>query len=263
MIDRILPLLNDLIPEDIAIKGISKVSPKLGEFIKSAALMGFSAKDSLGYLKNQAEGKSSNQNLRADELAGQARIKQGNQFPDLAMKALKGGAGGLGAGIAVNALGGILNNENQPELASHESESGFEEPRSEALGNFNEKVKKNSLKDNLQDQFNQEYGQKKPEQRNILQQYSPELYQFLVGHIQQGRSPLEAGAIAQQDKKFLPIIKRLEKDHKAPFSSILQAIFPAMGQQLQGQSEPNQQGQGQQALMQSMQQLQQLLGKRK
>ncbi len=67
--------------------------------------------------------------------------------------------------------------------------------------------------------------QKPPEQQNIISQYSPELLSFLEDHITKGRAPLEAGALAQLDPKFKKIISKMEADHKAPFSSILQTIF--------------------------------------
>lgn len=87
------------------------------------------------------------------------------------------------------------------------------------------------------------------ENQNIIQQYSPELHQFISEHIQQGRSPLEAGAIAQLDRKggksFKSIIKKIEQDHKSPFSAILQTVYgsqeaQAQPQQAQSQQQPEQ-----------------------
>ncbi len=68
-------------------------------------------------------------------------------------------------------------------------------------------------------------NQAKPDQRNVLEQYSPELFDFLKQQIQKGRAPLEAGALAQLNSKFKKVISQLETDHKTPFSSILQSIF--------------------------------------
>lgn len=61
--------------------------------------------------------------------------------------------------------------------------------------------------------------------RNIIQQYSDQLAAFLENHIKNGRQPLEAGALAQLDPKFQKIINKIEKDHKSPWSSILQSIY--------------------------------------
>lgn len=60
---------------------------------------------------------------------------------------------------------------------------------------------------------------------NIIQQYSPELNQFMDQEIKKGRKPIEAGAIAQNDKRFSNIIEKLSKDHKTPWSSIIESIF--------------------------------------
>lgn len=70
----------------------------------------------------------------------------------------------------------------------------------------------------------QEASQPK-DQRSIIEQYSPELHQFLIGEIQKGRSPIEAGALAQLQKPFMKVIEKMQKDHKTNFSSILQSIF--------------------------------------
>jgi hypothetical protein len=60
---------------------------------------------------------------------------------------------------------------------------------------------------------------------NIIQQVSDQLYEFLQNHIKQGRNPLEAGALAQLDPKFKNDISKLEKQHKTPWSAILQTVF--------------------------------------
>jgi hypothetical protein len=125
---------------------------------------------------------------------------------------------------------------------------------------------KQFLKDKLQPKENAQ------DNRNIIEQYSPELHQFIEGEIQKGRQPLEAGALAQLKKEFADPIKKLTKDHKAPFSALLQTVYGGGQQSQQGQQQPqpqqpqqgqpqNQQsGQGQQALMAIMQKINQTLG---
>ena len=70
-------------------------------------------------------------------------------------------------------------------------------------------------------------GSKEPakEDRNIIEQESPELFSFLDQAIKGGRNPIEAAAIAQNDKRFAPIIQKLMKAHKTPWSSIIESIF--------------------------------------
>lgn len=95
--------------------------------------------------------------------------------------------------------------------------------------------------------------QETPNQQNIIEQYSPELFQFISDLIGKGRSPLEAGALAQLDKRFMKVIKSMETDHKTPFSSILQSVF--------GSTQQNKQQQGadtDQALMAALQKILQM-----
>jgi hypothetical protein len=129
---RILPFLSEHIPIDLAIKGISKISPKIGDFIKKGMSQGMDVKEGFQFLKDQIQPK-----------------------------------------------------EEEPEKKQ-------EQPK---------------------------------ENRNIIQQYSPELHEFLKNEIAGGRPLLEAGALAQINEKFKGLIKKLEKDHKTNFSSILQTIY--------------------------------------
>jgi hypothetical protein len=171
---KIMPFLNEYIPTDLAIKGISKISPKLGDFLNKGMEQGLNVKEGLDFIKERM-GKSQEQN-------------------------------------------------------------------------------------------------KSPDKRSIIEQYSPELNQFLQAEIQKGRQPLEAGALAETSGKFKKAIGDMVKDHKAPFSSILESVFGSaqqpkagpQGQQPgQDQQQPQQAGQGQQALMASMDKLQKILSMRK
>ena len=164
---RIMPFLSELIPSDLAMKGLSRISPKLGDFLRKGQSMGLKIKEGLRYVKEEIQPK--------------------------------------------------------------------------------EKTK---------------------DSRNIIEQYSPELHQFILDQIQQGRSHIEAGALAQLESKgskgFKSVIDKITKDHKAPWSAILQTVY-GQGQEAAQQAQkiqPTQQqgGQGQQALMAILQKLQQARG---
>lgn len=76
------------------------------------------------------------------------------------------------------------------------------------------------------------------ENRNIIEQYSPELFQFINEQVKgRGLDPLQAGAIAQNEPKFSQIIKKISEDHKSPWSNILQSVFG--NNQAKGQAQPN------------------------
>ncbi len=87
------------------------------------------------------------------------------------------------------------------------------------------------VKDFIGSKVEEGVEQSKPakENRNIVEMYSPELHQFIQEQIQSGRSPLEAGALASLGKKggkdFKKIIEKMEKEHKSPFSAILQTVY--------------------------------------
>lgn len=60
---------------------------------------------------------------------------------------------------------------------------------------------------------------------NIIEQVSPELHQFISDQIKQGREGYAAGAIAQKDKRFAPVIEKLIKEHKMSWADIIEQIY--------------------------------------
>lgn len=115
------------------------------------------------------------------------------------------------------------------------------------------------IKDFIKDKAKGGNEEKPQEQRNIIEQYSPELFQFLKSEVDNGRNPLEAAALARLPTKknnFEKVIKKIEGDHKTDFSSIIQSIFGSAQQPQQAQPQQNenqnmqpQQGNSDQALM--------------
>jgi hypothetical protein len=57
---KIAPFLNTLIPEDLAMKGISKISPKIGHFLEKGKQLGLNVKEGFDYLKSQIKPKKDN-----------------------------------------------------------------------------------------------------------------------------------------------------------------------------------------------------------
>ena len=169
---RILPFLNEFITPDIAIKGISKISPKIGGMLQKGMEQGLDVKEGFEYLKNNLVG-----------------------------------------------------------------------------------------------------SQEKPkENRGIIEQYSGDLNFYLKELIGSGTPPQAAAKMALKVGQYKSTIQQLEKDHKTPFSTIVENEFGTgeLAQQpaQQVQSAPPQQqsqqaqqpGQGQQALMSILQKIQQSRG---
>jgi hypothetical protein len=103
-----------------------------------------------------------------------------------------------------------------------------------------------------------------PEKKNIIAQYSDKLHQFLQNLIREGKSPVEAGAIASVQPEFKEVIKKMSKDHKATWNDILINTFgpgekaQAQPQQEQTQQLQPQQGNSDQALLAAMQKILQM-----
>jgi hypothetical protein len=100
------------------------------------------------------------------------------------------------------------------------------------LGKFissseNQGFDQNEILDFVKDKVNETTNQEEPAKQsgNIIKQYSPELFSFLKQNIDKGRNPIEAAAIAQNDKRFADVIKKLIKDHKTSWSEIIQGVF--------------------------------------
>lgn len=235
MIAQMMPFLSRYLPAGLAIKGISKVNPKLADFITTATSAGYTADSIIDFLRSRTETqgiKSERQRLQEGATQGTLRpdeMSNLQRLTDQGPSKLIAGGIGTGLGGAAALLGGG---------------SGQEMPEEAAVV--------------------QQTAQQPMQQHNIIEQYSPELHQFILSHTKQGRSPLEAGALAQLDKKFMNVIKKIESDHKAPFSAILESIFGSAMQPQKAAKAPQgaaggQQGigSGQAALMRILEKIQQ------
>lgn len=56
---KIIPFINEYIPTDIAIKGISKISPQIGSLLKNGMRQGLDVKAGLNFIKDQIENSES------------------------------------------------------------------------------------------------------------------------------------------------------------------------------------------------------------
>ncbi|CAB4133780.1 hypothetical protein UFOVP264_18 [uncultured Caudovirales phage] len=124
---RAAPFLSQYIPEDLAIKGLSKISPRLGAFVQSAVDSGYDF----------------------------------SQVKDF--------------------IGKQVTESQAPQAAK--------------------------------------------ENRNIIEQESPELHSFILEQIKNGRKPIEAGALAFQNQKFMKAINKLKNTHKANWADLIQTVY--------------------------------------
>ena len=67
---KIAPFLSELIPVDLAMKGINKLAPKVGQFLKKGQEMGLNLKEGLDFLKKNMGEKEPEKKELAKESAG-------------------------------------------------------------------------------------------------------------------------------------------------------------------------------------------------
>lgn len=212
-------------------------------------------------------------------------LREGNEMPlhllkNLGLSAAAGGAAKLAYNATSKFIPAVsaLINENVPEKFSKAGLSKI----SPTLGKFiqaslDSGYTYDDTRQFLGDKIKQTQQNSGSQQKNIIEQHSPDLHQFILEQIQSGKSPLEAGALATLDKKggpkFKSIIEKITKQHKSPWASILETVYggqqgqsqqsqqeqePAQ-QQAQGQAQP-QGGPGQQALMDILSKINQRMG---
>lgn len=234
MINKILPLLNRLVPPAMAFKGLQKIDPRIGKFLTNSVSYGYGLDQSLDYLRNRfsPEEEPRTGNLNPQEKAGK-RIVEQSQLPGKVAKnaAQLGIAAGVGTGAIPMVLGNLFADDDEKEAQISS--------------------KNNSPQNPLQ----------------ALSQFSPELAEFMDKHMQTGRSPQEAAAVAYQIPQFKSIIDKIYKKTNKNFIDLVNELFGSQTQsaqsspqQMQPESSQRQPGPGQQALLQAIQQLRQLKG---
>lgn len=144
---------------------------------------------------------------------------------------------GLSISAAVGGLGGLgaLSSKILPLLNSRIPESiavkGINKINP-SLGRFVESATnfgydfeevRNFLRNKAAEQQDEKVEPK--QNRNIIQQYSPDLHEFILTEIKKGRSPLEAGALASLSDAFKSVINKLTKDYSSPFSALLETVY--------------------------------------
>lgn len=208
-------------------------------------------------------------------------IRSGEEYPlqvlkNLGLTAIGGGTAFAGSKIAsklVPAIGALINSyvpDNIMDKGLKNIDPRFGKLISGALeGGYTYDDLRNFLGEKLQQ------SEQPKENRNVIEQYSPELHQFLSEKIKGGEDPIRAAALAlfKEGNSFQNIIRKIENDHKTNWSQLVQSIYGGPGQAQQSvpqqmqsqtpQAAPQQGaggGQGQQALMAILQKINQRLG---
>lgn len=206
-------------------------------------------------------------------------MRSGDEYPlqlakNAGMAYLGGGiasAGSKAIGKLIPAIGSLIN----PYVPDKLSMAGLKkvDPR---FGKFindalDQGYNYDDLRTFLGGKVEQAHQQIKPpeppkQNRNPIEQHSPDLHRFITEEIQNGRSPLQAGALASL--KFKKEISKITKEYKSPWSAILESVY---GSEQSAQKSPNQQqmdqqqqdqsGPGEEALKSILEKINQRLGK--
>lgn len=176
--------------------------------------------------------------MRPDEEAAAAEIERDRQMRSMLAKGAKS-VGTVAAGGLAARMMPLLSELVPTDFAYHAISKIA--PR---IGAFLKKGKDegldlregiNYLRDNLFAEKKQEEEEKKQgtkaqaDTKNIVQRYSPGLHQYIVEQIGNGRSAVEAGALATLDKSHAAAIKKIVADAKTPWSEIVESSYGATG----------------------------------
>lgn len=162
---RAAPFLSQYIPEDLAIKGLSKISPKFGAFIKSAMEGGYDFNQVKDFIGNQIEESQTEQPKEQRNIIQQYAPKL-HEF--ILSEIGKGNTPVQAAGLAKLASNkskfghAIKQLEKDHKIDLHslvDQIYGNESSRQKGLKKFNQKLAKPSMLDEEIERFQNEYGQ--------------------------------------------------------------------------------------------------------
>lgn len=274
-------LVSPYLGSALAVAGLGKLDPTLQKFFGYGAAAGYGTDQILDFLRSRMEGEghaalknkleegSQEGTLRPDERASKERMRQNQIGPDIAQGAIAAGAG-LGAGIAGAGLGPMKQllqgrgSQTQPQIAQQPQNPVAASSPSQQQQPQNSPPSASAPSTPQQPQAQQISSS------NAIAKYSPDLDKWLSFNIFSGNPTDAVVKKAQSIAKYKPIISKLEKDLNVSFSDIVMGIYgnPNLGGSAsQGMAQGQSQGQGQtspgqQALLQSLQKLQQLRGKK-
>lgn len=178
MISRLLPLLSTLIPGNIASKALSKINPNIANFFQGAALGGYGIDESLDFLREKFENPSTRQEknrlkkgeaqgtLRPDEKSSLQTINQSQNIPNAIESLIKGGGRALG-GLTGVSLGREQPQPQNPPQSPPQERRPEPGSRQEAAVRLGEMRKRKSLIDELQADFERDFGPSLEPERNL------------------------------------------------------------------------------------------------
>ena len=159
---KIMPFLNEYIPSALAMKGINKISPKLGSFLKNGQEMGLNVEDGLNFIKDKLSSEGSKEEPKEHRNIISQYSPELHQF-------LKGeiskGRGVLEAGADAernknfkNIISMIKKDHKSPWSAILKTVYGEGLTKEQAVKEFNKHKEKKSLVEQETERFEKGYG---------------------------------------------------------------------------------------------------------
>lgn len=226
----ILPFLSKYLPIGIALKGLSKVNPKVRDFIVDSTTLGYGGDQILEYLRGQLGSpdeekerlESGDPNLRPDELASLEKTKQ-REAPGKAIQkglslatGLAGGLSGLGAEESENEE--LMVPQNVPISEGEKPIARGMQPNIPAVKQAGEKLATMRV---AQKSFSQ---QQQPEaQPGVMEGISQQLKEFVEGRLSKGHPLAKIASLAKSH--FFDEIKAIEDESGTPFSQFLESLY--------------------------------------
>jgi hypothetical protein len=239
MLNKLKSILNigGMVGEDLIRKGLGKIDPRMKRFLSSAEKHGFTTGAALAFLKSQfgENEQPVDRTRRPDELAAEEVQRQEN-FPqriaspiaNIARGGLLGGLGGAGLGALSQLVGQNLNEQTQSPQAMQPEQ-----------------------------QQSQQY-----DPLAGLSKY-PELIQFIQREMQKGQDPTIIASTAKKSRQLSPMVAEIETEAEEPFENLLSRLVGRFKPEQQAQQQqPVQGGDKMSALLEALQQLKAMRGRK-
>ena len=259
LIARALPLLNKLVPTSLAVKGLSKINPKLASFFTDSIAAGYTADSALDYLRGRLT--SSGENMEKQRLENSSSLtpqeknilQKRNQESGLG----KAAAGAIGIGVGLGGLGSEEEQQQAPQQQQPQAQGAQPPPIP-----------------NRQQQpppVPQQPQQQQPQDplSSIAQQY-PELAQFLDDRMNKDGDTFEGSLgfayanpkMAKYKKVIGQLLHSYTQQQEQQQTSKQPHPNSARGQMLsrEQQQQQKQPGQGAQALLAAINELKKIRG---
>ena len=239
LVSRALPFLNKALPMGIASQGLSKIDPRIKNFIQSSLAAGYTMDTVLDFVRDKFQGESSkkikagleqresSRRARPDERSALASIRQSSEPGDILQTGV-GIATGLGAGML-----GMGEGQPQQQQAVQPSEVMPAEDQSRMLG---QQQQMQQLQGPPAEQPMQQpegpipMGSKGQAPMvgnvlNLLASYDQELSDVVGAQMGQGADAQQLASHLKQSSRFKGAISRLEKDTVSSFEKLLSSLM--------------------------------------